>query len=189
MNIEHFGVTLPEFKEISEEGEFEGYAAIFGEADAQNDIFKAGAFKKTIKAKKPGQIKLLRDHQRDKLVGIWTELKEDSRGLYVKGRFVLETTLGAETHMLVKAGALDGLSVGFVTVKSQRDERTGVRTILEADLWEISAVAFPAQAKAKVSAVKSIGIKEDLRRCIQNLSPIQQTKAILTSTINRLGAN
>ena len=55
---------------------------------------------------------------------------------------------------LMKSGALDGLSIGFRTVRARTDAKTGVRRILEADLWEISVVTFPMLPSARVSDVK-----------------------------------
>ena len=55
----------------------------------------------------------------------------------------------------MKAGALDGLSIGFHTVTAVRDAGTGIRRLLEIDLWEISIVTFPMQPGARVAMVKA----------------------------------
>ena len=54
----------------------------------------------------------------------------------------------------MKGGALDGLSIGFQTVKARTDAKSGIRRVLEADLWEISVVTFPMLPSARVSNVK-----------------------------------
>ena len=59
-----------------------------------------------------------------------------------------------EVHALMKTGALDGLSIGFRTIRARQDAKTGVRRILEADLWEISVVTFPMLPSARISNVK-----------------------------------
>ena len=55
---------------------------------------------------------------------------------------------------LMRAGAIDGLSIGFRTEKSRTESTSGIRSILQADLWEISIVTFPMLPQARVSQVK-----------------------------------
>jgi phage head maturation protease len=61
---------------------------------------------------------------------------------------------GRELLALIRSGAIDGLSIGFRTVKGRIDPRTRVRALLAVDLWEISIVTFPLLAGARVHAVK-----------------------------------
>ena len=86
---------------------------------------------------------------------MWQVLREDARGLFVRGQLTLDVPRAAEVLALMRAGALDGLSIGFKTVKGRRDAKTGVRKLLEVDLWEISVVTFPMLPEARVSSVKS----------------------------------
>jgi HK97 family phage prohead protease len=85
---------------------------------------------------------------------VWLELCEDSRGLFARGRLMPEVTRAREVLSLMRAGALDGLSIGFRTVKGRTDPATGVRRLHAIDLWEISVVTFPMLPEARVSAVK-----------------------------------
>jgi hypothetical protein len=55
----------------------------------------------------------------------------------------------------MRAGALDGLSIGFRTVKGRRDRATGVRRLAKVDLWEISVVTFPLLPEARVASMKA----------------------------------
>ena len=55
----------------------------------------------------------------------------------------------------MRSGAIDGLSIGFKTIKSKADT-AGIRHIHEADLWEISVVTFPMLPSARVGQVKSL---------------------------------
>jgi hypothetical protein len=55
----------------------------------------------------------------------------------------------------MRAGALDGLSIGFRAIKGRRDARTGVRRLEKVDLWEISVVTFPLLPEARVAHVKA----------------------------------
>ena len=56
---------------------------------------------------------------------------------------------------MIREGAIDGLSIGFKTVRATKDQAAGIRTIHEADLWEISVVTFPMLPEARVSEVKA----------------------------------
>jgi hypothetical protein len=55
----------------------------------------------------------------------------------------------------MRTGGLDGLSIGFRTVKARKDSRTGLRHITEADLWEISVVTFPMLPQARIDNLKA----------------------------------
>jgi len=132
-------------------GTFEGYGSIFGNQDRDGDVVSAGAFVSSLSQQKPA---LLWQHDQKQPIGTFDEVREDKRGLYVKGRLAMSGR-GKEAYDLLKMGALNGLSIGFVTKEASRDHQTGVRTIHEADLMEVSLVTFPANELARVSAVKS----------------------------------
>ena len=55
---------------------------------------------------------------------------------------------------VMRAGAVDGLSIGYHVVKAESDRLSGTRRLIEVDLWEISVVTFPMLPAARVSAVK-----------------------------------
>ncbi len=145
----------------SEEGTIEGYGSVFGDLDSYADIVKKGAFKRTLKeAKAIGRLPaMLWQHNPDQPIGVWTDMFEDERGLMVKGRLA-DTQLGREAHTLMQMGALTGLSIGYRTVKYKMDHETGIRTLEDVDLFEVSPVTFPALDSARLSAVKSA---EDIR--------------------------
>ena len=145
-------------------GKFEGYGSIFGNKDLGNDVIEKGAFMRSLKRKKPHQIKLLYQHKTDMPIGVFEEIKEDQQGLYVKGKLALQTQAGKEAYELMKMGALDGLSIGFKVNPDQvsYDKRSRRRMIKEVDLMEISLVTFPMNPKATVRSVKAseISIRE-----------------------------
>lgn len=135
-------------------GVFSGYAAIFGEADSYGDTIKPGAFRKTIASRKNrGPVAMFWNHDPGKPIGIWTSIAEDTKGLKVTGRLILETAAGAEAYALLKAGAVTGLSIGFNAVKSVRGPNGG-RVLTELDLIEVSAVTLPAASRARVTNIK-----------------------------------
>ncbi|PLU03818.1 HK97 family phage prohead protease [Sinorhizobium medicae] len=142
-------------KAITEDGSFEGYASRFGEVDLGRDAVQVGAFTKSLAARPAGRVKMLREHNRSEPVGIWTDIAEDGTGLRVKGRLILDTVKGRETYALMKAGALDTLSIGYRTKASRLDKTKGVRLLDEVELHEISIVTFGMLPTATVSSVKS----------------------------------
>ena len=140
---------------IEPDGTVEGYASLFGELDAARDMVMPGAFTRTLKSRGLRRIPMLFQHDPAEPVGIWLELREDQHGLYARGRLIPDVTRARELYALLKAGAIDGLSIGFRTVKGRVDPRTRVRKLDALDLWEISIVTFPLAAGARVRAVKA----------------------------------
>ena len=147
-----------EYKQVEtdESGSFEGYASIFGNKDLGNDVVMQGAFSKSIKYKKPKQIKLLYQHKTDEPIGVIDEIEEDRKGLKIKGRLALETQRGKETFELMKMGALDSMSIGYrLDPKGYSyDDKNKRRELKEVDLMEVSLVTFPMNPKAKITRVK-----------------------------------
>ena len=132
----------------------EGYASLFGEIDQARDMVMRGAFADTLAARGIRRIPMLFQHDPAEPVGVWLELREDHRGLFARGRLIPDVTRARELLSLVRAGAIDGLSIGFRTVKGRIDPRTRIRRLHAVDLWEISIVTFPLLAGARVRAVK-----------------------------------
>ncbi|MBS0536888.1 MAG: HK97 family phage prohead protease [Proteobacteria bacterium] len=139
---------------IHDDGTVEGYASLFGAIDQARDMVVRGAFAQTLRQKSVQRVPMLFQHDPAEPVGIWLELREDHRGLYARGRLIPEVARGRELLALIRAGAIDGLSIGFRTVKGRIDPKTRVRSLITVDLWEISIVTFPLLAGARVHAVK-----------------------------------
>ncbi len=151
----HLDVPFLDLKvltEEDEEGVFEGYGATFGNEDLGRDIIAKGAFRKTLaEARKSKRLpRMLWMHKGDEPIGVWSELREDDTGLYVKGQLATGTQRGKEVLELIRLGAVDGLSIGFATVTAKFDDKTGVRTITELRLFEVSPVVFPIRVMASV---------------------------------------
>ena len=139
-------------------GQFEGYASLFNLPDLGKDVVEPGAFSTSLARRGPRGIKLLWQHDPSEPIGQWLVLREDGRGLFVKGRLSLGVARAREILALMRDGAVDGLSIGFRTVKARSDPRTGYRRLIEIDLWEISIVTFPLLPQARVSVVKTGGV-------------------------------
>jgi uncharacterized protein len=137
---------------IDDDGTVEGYASLFGEVDAARDMVMPGAFSRTLKSRGLRRIPMLFQHDPSEPVGVWLELTEDFRGLRARGKLIPDVARARELLALLRAGAIDGLSIGFRTVRGRIDPATRVRRILDLDLWEISIVTFPLLAGARVRA-------------------------------------
>lgn len=144
--------------EITEAGTFSGYASVFNVRDQGDDIVLPGAYKASIAARTSGElapVRMLFNHDQKEVVGVWDEIVEDDHGLMVKGHLVLEVGRAREIHALMKAGALDGLSIGYEAVDHEKDRTQGVRLLKELALWEISVVTFPMCAPSRIEHVKT----------------------------------
>lgn len=162
------------WKADAETGEIEGYGAVFGNVDSTGDVIQAGAFAGAIT---PRGVKMLWQHDPAHPIGVWDEVREDATGLWVKGRIFTAVDKGREALALLDGGAIDGLSIGYRTVKAERDA-DGIRYIKELKLWEVSIVTFPANEMA-TARVKSIETERDLERLlIDNGMSRKNAKAI-----------
>lgn len=147
--------TRFDMKNVREDGSFEGYASLFGEADLGRDVVMPGAFRASLAKRSPRGIKMLYQHDPNEVIGIWLTLAEDMRGLFVRGKLLPDVGRSREVLSLMRAGAIDGLSIGYHVVKARGDAKTGLRHLIDVDLWEISVVTFPMLPDARISAVKA----------------------------------
>ncbi len=146
-----------EIRATADDGTVEGYGSVFGVKDSYDDVIEPGAFKASLMAHKAAGTMpaMLWQHDPSEPIGVWSEMTEDTTGLKIKGKLALETVRGREAHALLKMGALNGLSIGFVATAKSYNDRDGTRTISAIDLWEVSLVTFPANQSARVTGVKS----------------------------------
>lgn len=141
---------------LSEDNRIAGYASLFGKRDQGGDKVLRGAYAGSLRRLSSAgrAVKMLWQHDPAQPIGVWDEVREDERGLYVSGRILETVRMGAEALALLKAGALDGLSIGYRTVKAEK-EAGGGRSLQEIDLWEVSLVTFPMLPEARVEAQPS----------------------------------
>lgn len=143
------------------DGTFTGYGSVWGVLDSYGDVVAKGAFSQTLReygaeGRMPA---LLWQHDMADPCGTWIEMREDDHGLYVRGRFA-DTARGRDARTLLMEGAISGLSIGFRTRKSKVDDETGIRTLLDVKLYEISIVTFPANEAARVESVRQSEMRE-----------------------------
>lgn len=138
---------------MTEGAVIEGYASRFGLPDQGGDIVAKGAFGASLArlAAKGDKVRMLWQHDPTKPIGVWDEIREDATGLWVKGRLLSEVTLAREAATLIEAGAIDGLSIGYRTIRAEKDQK-GRRVLSEVELWEVSLVTFPMLPEAKLGA-------------------------------------
>ncbi len=140
--------------EVRGQGIFEGYASLFDEVDSARDVVAPGAFTASLAARRTAQVRMLFQHDPKEIVGVWLDITEDNKGLAVRGQLLTELTRGGELFTLLRAGALDGLSIGFRAAQSHTDPKTGIRRLDRVDLFEISLVTFPMLRSARIGAFK-----------------------------------
>uniref|UniRef100_Q07QD8 Prohead serine protease domain-containing protein n=1 Tax=Rhodopseudomonas palustris (strain BisA53) TaxID=316055 RepID=Q07QD8_RHOP5 len=150
----HAPLIPPSRLSLSADGDVEGYASLFGEIDQARDMVMPGAFRDTLRSRGLRKIPMLFQHDPAEPVGVWLDLVEDFRGLKARGKLIPDVQRGRELLALLRGGAIDGLSIGYRTVRGVIDPKTRVRRLYQVDLWEISIVTFPLLNGARVATVK-----------------------------------
>ena len=147
-----------EIKAVSDDGLFSGYASVFDNVDSYGDIVRKGAFVESIgeweaKGKMPP---ILWNHDPSDPIGVYTKMQEDDKGLFVEGRLLIDDVPRAkQTHALMKAGVIDGLSIGYRVKEYLYNEDEEVTDLIKLSLREVSIVTFPANPETRIEAVKS----------------------------------
>lgn len=136
---------------IDGEGRFAGYASVFGRIDEGGDIVLPGAFRDSLRRRGREAIRMLFHHDPREPVGVWETIAEDGYGLWVEGRLTGGVPRADALRRLIETRAIDGLSIGFRTVKATREARSGHRRLSEIDLWEVSIVTFPMLDAARIA--------------------------------------
>lgn len=153
MTLEHKFCTLPDGVTLTDGTVIQGYASLFGKTDQGGDRVASGAYARSLKSLKTAgrTVKMLWQHDPAQPIGVWDEVREDAKGLWVKGRLLPDVARAQEAAALLQAGAIDGLSIGYRTKRAQKDDKGG-RLLSELELWEVSLVTFPMLPDARVAA-------------------------------------
>jgi hypothetical protein len=172
MNQKNYTIAAPKkehkdlsfsVKSVDEKGIFTGYASLFGEEDFGGDIVQKGAFTRTLKEQEGLKRKfpVLWQHKWDEPIGVYDEIYEDEKGLFVKGRLLIdEVQKSKEAYALMREGAVTGLSIGYGVKEysieiDDDDDWNYTRTLIDIDLYEVSQVTFPMLDSARIDAVKN----------------------------------
>lgn len=159
-------------KALADDGTFEGYGSVFGNVDSYGEKVMPGAFVESLaRHKREGSsVLLLWQHDPYQPIGIWEDLAEDAKGLWGKGRLILDVEKAREAHALLKASAIGGLSIGYR--EEDTDQDGAVRLLKKLYLYEISLVSFPANRRARVESVKSADRMDDFARRLRDGDPM-----------------
>lgn len=169
-----------ELKAINEDGTFEGYGSVFGVEDWYQDVVIKGAFATSLAAwKLKGTMpSLCWQHDMQKVIGVYEEMREDDYGLYLRGRLLKDdVALAREAYALMKAKAVTGLSIGYRVKVDEYNRETDIRTLKELELWEVSLVTMPANDLARVESVKSIRDVTGLERFLRDAGGVSRKEA------------
>jgi HK97 family phage prohead protease len=150
--MKYFNVPA-EYKAAGDTGSFSGYAAIFGNVDLGGDVIERGAFKEIVRTK-AGKVVTLWQHDSRQPVGV-AEVTQDDTGLAFTGQLVMEDATARKAHAHMKAGSVEGMSIGYDVLAGGAEMLTsGVRKLTGLKLWEISVVTWGMNPLAQIGTVK-----------------------------------
>ncbi len=174
MQLEHKFSRSGAQLSVTEGSVIAGYASVFGASDQGGDTVEAGAYAVSLArlAARDGRVKMLWQHNPAQPIGVWDEVREDATGLWVSGRILTDVAQGREAMTLISAGAIDGLSIGYRTIKARKDARGG-RVLSELELWEVSLVTFPMLSEARVAAKTQDMDAATLRAMVASLETVR----------------
>ncbi len=165
MEYKHFPF---EVKEV-QDGIISGLGAVFNKIDDGDDLIVKGAFDKSLAGDR--KVKMLWQHSPNDVIGVWDSISVSEKGLNVKGHVIPEVVKGAEALALLKAGAIDGLSIGFRTadfeVVAEGKALHRHRRLKEVKLFEISIVTFPMNSEALVTNVKQLQSPREVEQLLR----------------------
>jgi HK97 family phage prohead protease len=162
--------------------QFSGYASMFDGLDSYGDTIKAGAYKNTLMDReRPIQ---LRWNHYGPVIGKFTELYEDERGLYVSGELTKGHSVAEDTAALLRHGAISGMSIGYIV---KEEEQQGViRALKEIELIEISIVETPADNNAHITSLKSATKLKDVEQVLRQKGFSQKEATEIVATVKKI---
>jgi HK97 family phage prohead protease len=161
MMMERKFTAIDDIEVAADQRSVKGYASVFGGIDSYRDTIIKGAYAASIKAVASRGLPMLYQHNPDQVIGRWTGLKEDDKGLIIEGVLTPEHSVANDVYASLKAGHVDGMSIGFSVPSGGASERSdGVRVLKKIDLKEVSIVTFPADHAARVDGVKAAELTE-----------------------------
>ena len=151
--------------DTSTRGVFSGYGSIFGNVDLGGDVVESGAFAKSLNEwTSKGQLpQMLWYHYDQEIIGEWTKMVEDEKGLYVEGKLWIngESRLerAVQAYNVLKSNSVKGLSIGYRVKDRETQENFDgaiIRKLKEIELFEVSIAPWAMNPQASVTGVKSM---------------------------------
>lgn len=156
-------LRFKEVEGVGDSGEIIAYGNVSNVVDYNNELVETGAYQATLDfhEQEGTSIKMLFQHDPDKVIGVWDEWGVDIvdgvdgvEAFWVKGRINLDIPLGKEVYSNLKMGALDSLSIGYM-VLDEYEGADGVIHLVSIIINEVSIVTFPACKASRVLSVKN----------------------------------
>lgn len=183
--MEHKELSLAQCEvKMGAEGslKFSGYASVFDGLDSYGDTIKAGAYKNTIEGRdRPVQ---LRWNHYGPVIGKFTEIYEDEKGLFVSGELTKGHSTAEDTAALLRHGAISGMSIGYAVRDSEQDGV--VRVLKDIELFEISIVETPADNNAHITTVKSATKLKDVEQILRQKGFSQKEATEIVATVKKI---
>jgi HK97 family phage prohead protease len=160
-------------KAAGDTGAIEGYASVFGVRDSYNEVVLPGAFADSLaRHTREGTYPLmLWQHNPDEPIGVWNEMSDDGKGLFAKGQLLQGVRRADEALIMLKAGAIQGMSIGYREVDVEPATNGDPRKLIKLDLLEASIVSFPANRRARVDSVKNEGRLSEFAQRLRDGEP------------------
>lgn len=183
--MEHKQLNLAECEvKMGAEGslKFSGYASVFDGLDSYGDTIQAGAYKNTIENRdRPVQ---LRWNHYGPVIGKFTEIYEDEKGLFVSGELTKGHSVAEDTAALLRHGAISGLSIGYVV--KDFEQQGVVRVLKDIELFEISVVETPADNNAHITTVKSATKLKDVEQILRQKGFSQKEATEIVAAVKKI---
>ncbi|CCG09594.1 phage major capsid protein [Pararhodospirillum photometricum] len=160
------------FTPSDEAGLVAGYGVVWNVLDRHGTAFAPGSLDASLADIRASghRVPMLWAHDPARVIGAWDRLEADEHGLRVEGRLVTDTRDGADALAHLRAGSLNGLSIGFRRLADE-PRAGGGRTITRAELVEISLVAVPSNNDARTTEVR--GTPEEGTITMLNAAPVE----------------
>lgn len=183
MNHKHLTAPFAVKSNDPIKGLITGMASVYGVTDAYGDVVMPGAFDRTLD-ELDGKIVVLNQHNPNDPIGMAT-LTDSALSLNAVIQLELELQSARDMLVRVKAGLIDGISIGYEVIKEAYVGN--VRQLSEIRLWEISLCTFPANQFARVTDVK--GNKGDVRQLLTSMHDLNDTARRYVDVYRKANAN
>ena len=146
------------------------YALVFGNVDSYGDVIMPNACDAYLKSEDASRTKLCYQHNLDHVIGVITDKGVDTKGMWFEAD-ILPTSLGKDVAMLIKAGAINEVSIGYRATEYHYEKRDGydyeLRILDAITIGEISPVTRAANPQAVITSVKAEEIEAEQVEAVQ----------------------